>query len=945
MKNNYQKRQLKGRNVILLAAILIAFMQFPNNSNAQKKAPTTQDCSVNYFSAEITDQQMDDNCVTRTVAVHVSNGNKYALSHFVIEVPSCGEITQASNTGGWPIKMNSTDPKSGIYGLKVDEISTFGDGGIAKTFYVTYTTCSEDAVCLKSLQEEPFRVVYKAATCQFTDTLTPVLIAPLTATITPQAVLCYNSSTGSVTTQVLTGTAPYQYLWNTGATTSSITDVKAGTYQVTITDANNQQITLSAEVTQPTALTLTGSSTATACNQPTGTITPIVNGGTAPYNYSWSDGSTDASRTAIATGVYSLKVTDNNGCTQSRTYTVVQNSSLNATLSGSSLECHQKGQGTVTTNVYGGTAPYKYTWSTGDTTQNINNLTTGRYQVTITDQQGCTTTKGAYVTIRQLAASALVTTPHCKGDSTGTATLKILNGTAPYTILWNTGDTTSTISNVAAGWYSASITDANGCQYNRTVNIAEPLPLNIKATMTRESCNPEDSTVNVTLSGSGGTAPYTWNVNDTISTTSFQAQLNDVLNINMSDAWGCNIEKIMTVTASAQSIVINKVISQPNCTSPFGQATLTATGGLAPYTIQWSDGNDEFSRDSLIAGTYTANIYDAKGCSNATSFDITAITHPSVAIIAPESSPLCETSGNLLSAVTNNVVSSDWQMISGNNSWVITSETINDAIYNAGTGNASVILTGKSTSGCIASDTIFLACTTQPTDTTTTEPGTNGPCNFFDSYTASLIDMTADEYGCVNFKFNISTDGKAEHELSNMVIGIGEGQLQDVSINRSWPVEKNITDPKSGVFGFKVDNINGFGQSGNDSFEVDFTVCYGNTIPETFSFPVVFKAATCHHFDTLTIAKPEVSGINLTVHPNPFVDNCYFEVTSKTNTNVEINIFDSKGTKVQTLCNTNIVKGLTYQWIFNGAQSCDVMFFYQLISPLGNKEGKLIRVK
>jgi len=944
MRNVYTERDESGRVTRLLAVIVIAFastMAFAQQGKAQ-----TPDCSTNYFSSEITSQELDSTCITRTIAVHVASGNKYALSHFVVEMPSCGVITQASNTGGWPILLNSTDPKSGLYGLKVDEVNNFGDGGAANTFYLTYTMCSTNSECLKAISSEPFQVVYKFATCQYFDTLTPVIITPLKATIEASPVLCNGTATGTVTTHITSGTAPFTYLWNTGDTTPTLTSVSSGSYSVLITDANNQQLLLEAQITEPLSLTLSGSSTATACNEPTGTITTLVNGGTEPYRYSWSSGDTTANLANLKAGIYTVKVTDANGCFRNRSFTIVQNSSLNVTLTGSVLECHQEGEGTVTSQVTGGTAPYQFIWSTGDTTHNINQLNTGRYQITVTDDLGCTATKGAYVTIKQLLASAKVTSPLCKGDSTGTATLNIYNGTAPYNVSWSTGDTTTAITNVASGWYTAVITDANGCEYQRTINISDPKPLTINATMTRQSCAEEDSLVNITLSGTGGTSPYTWMVNGTTSEASFIGTLNDTIPVTMTDINGCNTEQPIVVTASDQSISVTTNVTQPTCQNTSGSVVVTATGGVAPYTILWDDDSTTFERINLNPGKHTAIIYDSRGCSNSTSININDIKLPSININQPDNQPLCETANNILTANAENVVSSNWTVTSTNNNWLITNDSLTVVTYQSGTGVATFTVTGTSTDGCIAADTILVECTAIPTDTTTTDPEDNdGPCGFFDSYNTSLISMTADEWGCVDFRFRVSTDGLADHELSHLVIGIDEGQLQDATITRNWPVETNMRDPKSGVYGFKVDNIDGFGQSGTDSFEINFTVCYGSTIPETFSFPIVYKAATCQDFDTLTITHPAETGLNLMVYPNPFVDQCTFDVTSKSNTNIEINIFDSKGNKIQTLCKTQIVSGLTYKWSFDGGNSGDNLFFYQLLSPEGNKQGKILRIK
>src|SRR5690606_37821432 len=172
----------------------------------------------------------------------------------------------------------------------------------------------------------------------YTVTVTDAVNRTATATVTitePDALLsniittdisCNGATNGSITLAPTGGVAPYTYLWSNADTSSSLTGLTGGAYSVTITDANGCTVTENATITDPAILTLSSTSQVdvTSYGGNDGSATVSVTGGTAPYNYLWSNGATTATATGLIAGNYVVTITDANGCTISESFTIIQ---------------------------------------------------------------------------------------------------------------------------------------------------------------------------------------------------------------------------------------------------------------------------------------------------------------------------------------------------------------------------------------------------------------------------------------------------------------------------------------------------------------------------------------------------------------------------------------------------------------------------------------------
>jgi hypothetical protein len=218
-------------------------------------------------------------------------------------------------------------------------------------------------------------------------------------------VTCNGATNGSINFTATGGCAPYAFLWSTGATTEDVSALGAGTYGVTVTDANGCTTTNSFTLTEPVILASSGVPATfscgynVTCNGATnGSINFTATGGCAPYAFLWSTGATTEDVSALGAGTYGVTVTDANGCTTTNSFTLTEPvilaiSGVPATFNcGYNVTCNGATNGSINFTATGGCAPYAFLWSTGATTEDVSALGAGTYGVTVTDANGCTTT-------------------------------------------------------------------------------------------------------------------------------------------------------------------------------------------------------------------------------------------------------------------------------------------------------------------------------------------------------------------------------------------------------------------------------------------------------------------------------------------------------------------------------------------------------------------------
>jgi hypothetical protein len=464
---------------------------------------------------------------------------------------------------------------------------------------------------------------------------TPTGGCNITTSTSVTNVNCFGQSTGAVNLTVTGATPPVTYLWSNGATTEDITNVPAGTYSVTITDAASCTATTSAAVTQPaSALSATAVGTNVLCfGASTGSINLTVSGGTTPYTYLWSNGATTEDISGLVAGTYSVTVTDNKGCTVTASATITQPASaLTATAAGTNVLCFGQSTGSVNLTVTGGTFPYTYLWSNGATTEDINGLISGTYSVTVTDANGCTKTASATITqpASALTASATATNATC-GASNGSVNLTVGGGTSPYTYLWSNGATTEDISGLPAGTYSVMVTDANGCTAtaSATVNNTGGPVVTVTGTTNVLCFGQNTGSINITVSG--GTSPYTYLWSNGATTEDISGLIAGTYSVTVTDAGSCTAMASATITQPGV-LTASATATNTTCGASNGSVNLTVTGGISPYTYLWSNGATTEDINGLIAATYNVTVTDANGCTKTASATVNNTSIPTITV-------------------------------------------------------------------------------------------------------------------------------------------------------------------------------------------------------------------------------------------------------------------------------------------------------------------------
>jgi len=461
---------------------------------------------------------------------------------------------------------------------------------------------------------------------------------------------CNGDSNAEISALVSGGTSPYTYTWSNNVLNYSgttATGLSAGTYTITVTDVNNLTTSNSITITQPTALSASLSTNPVVCHGGSdGDVNLTVSGGTASYTYSWSNQATTEDLANVAANTYTVVVTDANGCTATNSATITEPTAIQASISSqTNVACHGMSTGALTTTITGGTANYTYTWSNGTSTANsasltnsISGLSAGVYTVTVTDANACSASVSETITQSALINISLdsKTNVACNGGSTGSATVSTTGGVSPYTYQWSNQSPTkilagSTNSNLAAGVYVVTVTDANSCTASYSLTITQPTAISVSATASPVTCNGgTDGDVNLTVSG--GTAGYTYSWSNQAETEDLANVTANIYTVVVTDANSCTATTSGTVTQPAAISISTQSQANVSCNGlSDGSVTISTAGGTAPYLYSWSN-QQTFSKtpisttstnSNLVADIYTVTVTDHHTCTATYSVTIT----------------------------------------------------------------------------------------------------------------------------------------------------------------------------------------------------------------------------------------------------------------------------------------------------------------------------------
>jgi gliding motility-associated-like protein len=447
----------------------------------------------------------------------------------------------------------------------------------------------------------------------------------LQATVATQGVSCNGGNNGTATVTAQGGTAPYTFRWSNSQTAQTANALIAGAANVTVTDANNCQTIINFTITEPLGLTASVSPQAVTCGGGSnGQATANPLGGTAPYTYLWVNGQTAQTATGLTAGTYSVVVSDANGCQTNATTTINQPSALNILVSSfTDTRCSNSTDGTATAQASGGTAPYRFAWSNGQTTLTATGLAANtNYNVTVTDANGCqnqTLISVGSPTAIQLNNFTIVDVT-CRGGNNGRAGTFATGGTPPYSFRWSNNQTTATATGLIAGLYSLTVTDANGCATSGQATISQPTQsLSMFLNSTPSLCAGEPSGQVVAVPGggtplAGNTYVYQWSNGATTRILSGVTAGN--YSVTVTDANGCSLSQSAMVGngggVQIQAQVLQNITCGGGSNGRANAVASTTNGGSA--SLIWSTGATTNNISGLSAGTYTVSATDANGC-------------------------------------------------------------------------------------------------------------------------------------------------------------------------------------------------------------------------------------------------------------------------------------------------------------------------------------------
>ncbi|MFZ4398655.1 MAG: T9SS type A sorting domain-containing protein [Bacteroidales bacterium] len=474
-------------------------------------------------------------------------------------------------------------------------------------------------------------------------------------------VSCYNGSNGTIDLSVSGGTPGFTYAWTKDfmpyATTEDLSNLQAGVYAVTVTDANGCTATITKTITEPAILQVQNLAynDLTCYQNNSGNINITVTGGTPSYTYAWTKNgspySTTEDLTGLTIGTYAVTVTDAKGCTQTANITLIQPALLTAVITSfNNLSCSGSNNGEINLTVGGGTPAYTYAWTKNSsayaTTEDLTAIGAGNYAVTVTDNKGCTATALKSITqpTQLLVNLSTTTNVSCYNGSNGAININVSGGIPAYTYSWTKdffpyAPTTANISGLTIGRYEVTVTDANGCTATTLYNLTEPAILHFQNIAYNDLTCYQNNSGNINITVAGGTAAYTyaWTKNGSpYSTTEDLTGLTiGAYAVTVTDAKGCTATANKTLIEPALLTAVITSFNNISCNGASdGAINLTAAGGTPPYSYSWKkNGNPIGIYEDITGlglGNYTVTVTDSKGCIATT---LATITQPDLLVV------------------------------------------------------------------------------------------------------------------------------------------------------------------------------------------------------------------------------------------------------------------------------------------------------------------------
>lgn len=445
----------------------------------------------------------------------------------------------------------------------------------------------------------------------------------------------------NATAEVTGGTAPYTYSWFNGGGGPTAYNLQSGEWVLTVHDAHGCALSQYAAVTN-SDLSLEGLSTPAACaGQNSGTATVSPTGGSGTYTYAWSNGATAQSLDGLEAGEYTVTVGDGTGCEQVATVEVEEAISFTVSTQATPYRCEGQG-GTASVSIDGGSGNFSYTWndSAGQSGSEATNLDPGTYEVVVADADGCEQAVSIDIPDASISPSANALAASCEDN--GSIQVSVGNAVGTPTFEWSNGSTEASPNNLAAGLYTVTVTDADGCKDELEVEVPDE-SFEVSLAAAQQGCEGEDvGIVEAEILGGNPNTNYTYAWSNWGQSNTIGGLVPGTYEVTVSDPSGCEVVASFELTPSPPIEAEMNTLNTPCGGLSNGTIELN-TAGAAPFTYQWSTGSTEANLGNLAAGQYSVIVTDANGCTKEIELGLEEEDMEIAAAITP---PTCDDTPN-----------------------------------------------------------------------------------------------------------------------------------------------------------------------------------------------------------------------------------------------------------------------------------------------------------
>ena len=461
-----------------------------------------------------------------------------------------------------------------------------------------------------------------ADNCSTARSLTITTPAQIQINFTGNDASCYGLNNASIdASSTEGGVQPYRYMWSIGRMTAEITNINAGEYFLTVTDDENCTASASYTVNQPDQIIIDMEIEDAICGLLGGVINTEVTGGAGTFTYEWSNGSNSNNISGLEPDTYTLTVTDANYCQEILSADINKTGDIIANITVvQPVLCGGIPDAILQAGSVNGAMPWTFKWSTGATSEIINNLSTGTYRLTVTDAWGCTgSTEKTLTAANEVLINSSVSHLKCNGSNDGKINISITSGEPPFNIQWSNGESDLSLNSLFPGNYSVTITDNRDCYLTETFEIIEPEPIDFSFVKKDVNCY-GDLNGSIIMNATGGSEPYTY----TLSTHKGQIVANTAIVNSLSI--GNYIMKVVDNNECSKTDEVSiyqptKLSAKASVTNPScegnndGLILVTPFGGSSPYKYKY----DNYDLDTnvyinLKEGKYHIEIEDINGC-------------------------------------------------------------------------------------------------------------------------------------------------------------------------------------------------------------------------------------------------------------------------------------------------------------------------------------------